>query len=250
SSAVLAGAPTVITVTEARQSGLNVQSDQSGLKAGAGEAKPPSTTTPTTPSTPSVVEVGGVEKSAIYRITPDHAVDTIRSSKESNIYDLLLDSEGLVFSTDEHARIYRWAAGKTTLLAEPGSGETTRLLQSGSNLFAALSNPGRILAFGPAGSAPGSYQSPVHDSPSVARWGHLQWRGNGAAPNFSTRTGNTARPDSTWSPWSDPITALGSSLIKSPPARFIQWRVEFPIGSHASIDTVTVPYLPRNGPPA
>ena len=250
SSAVIASSPTVITVTEAHQGGLNVQSDQSGLKAGAGEAKPPSTTTPTTPSTPSVVEVGGVQKSAIYRIAPDHAVDTIRSSKESNIYDLLLDSEGLVFSTDEHARIYRWNAGKTTLLAEPGSGETTRLLQSGSNLFAALSNPGRILALGAPGSAPGSYQSPVHDSTSVARWGHLQWRGNGGAPNFRTRTGNTVRPDATWSPWSEPITASGSSLIKSPPARFIQWRAEFPIGSHVSIDTVTVPYLPRNGPPA
>lgn len=251
SGAVVAGAPTVITVTEARQSGLNVQSDQSGLKAGAGEAKPPSSATPTTPSAPSVVEVSGVEKSAIYRIGSDHAVETIRSSKESNVYDLLVDSDGLVFSTDEHARIYRWNDGRTTLLAEPGDGETTRLLQSGANLFAALSNPGRIIAFGPAGSSPGSYQSLVHDSTSVARWGHLQWRGTGtAAPTFRTRTGNTARPDTTWSPWSEPLTATGSPLIKSPAARFIQWRAEFPAGSHASIDTVSIPYLPRNGPPA
>ena len=108
SGAVVAGAPTVITVTEARQSGLNVQSDQSGLKAGAGEAKPPSSASPAVPSTPSVVEVAGVEKSAIYRIGPDHAIETIRSSKESNVYDLLVDADGLVFSTDEHARIYRW----------------------------------------------------------------------------------------------------------------------------------------------
>ena len=250
SGAVVAGSPTVITVTEARQSGLNVQSDQSGLKAGAGETKSPSPTTSNTPSTPPVVEVGGVEKSAIYRITPDHTVETIRSSKESNVYDLQLDADGLVFSTDEHARIYRWNSGRTTLLAEPGDGETTRLLQSGSNLFAALSNPGRILAFGRVGSGAGYYQSPVHDSTSVARWGHLQWRGNGTAPNFRTRTGNTARPDATWSQWSEPITASGSSLIKSPPARFIQWRAEFPAGSHASIDTVSIPYLPRNGPPA
>jgi len=253
SGAVVAGAPTVITVTEARQSGLNVQSDQSGLKTGAGEAKSPSSATPSAPSAPSVVEVGGVEKSAIYRIGPDHAIETIRSSKESNVYDLLADADGLVFSTDDHARIYRWNADRTTLLAEPGDGETTRLLQSGSNLFAALSNPGRIIVFGPAGSGAGSYQSPVHDSTSVARWGHLQWRGNGEAPNFRTRTGNTARPDTTWSPWSEPVSlgspAAGSPLIKSPAARFIQWRAEFPAGSHASIDTVSVPYLPRNGPP-
>ncbi len=252
SGAVVAGAPTVITVTEARQSGLNVQSDQSGLKAGAGEAKSPSSTS-SVPSAPSVVEVGGVEKSAIYRIGPDHAIETIRSSKESNVYDLLVDTDGLVFSTDDHARIYRWNADRTTLLAEPGDGETTRLLQSGTSLFAALSNPGRIIVFGPAGSGAGSYQSPVHDSTSVARWGHLQWRGAGEAPNFRTRTGNTARPDTTWSPWSEPLSlgspAASSPLIKSPAARFIQWRAEFPAGSHASIDTVSVPYLPRNGPP-
>jgi hypothetical protein len=255
SGAVVAGAPTVITVTEARQSGLNVQSDQSGLKAGAGEAKSPSSTSPSTPPAPSVVEVGGVEKSAIYRIGLDHAIETIRSSKESNVYDLLVDSDGLVFSTDEHARIYRWNAERTTLLAEPGDGETTRLLQSGANLLAALSNPGRVITFGPAGSGAGSYQSPVHDSTSVARWGHLQWRGAGAAPNLRTRPGNTARPDATWSQWSEPLTldspAAGSPLIKSPAARFIQWRAEFPAGSnHTSIDTVSVPYLPRNGPPA
>lgn len=247
SAAVVATSPTVITVTEAKEN--NVQSDQSGLKTGANEAKPPSSVTPVTPSTPSVVEVSGVEKSAIYRIGPEHAIETIRSSKESNVYDILVDTDGLIFATDEHARIYRWSAERTTLLAEPGDGETTRLLKSGSDLLAALSNPGRILTLGPAGSAAGFYQSPVHDSSSVARWGHLQWRGTGGAPAFRTRTGNTARPDATWSQWSEPITDSSNALIKSPAARFVQWRAEFPAGSHATIDTVSVPYLPRNTPP-
>jgi hypothetical protein len=254
SSGVVIGAPTVITVTEAKQNGLNAENDQSGVKGGTPESKP-SATQPSSGVATSVVEVGGVEKSAIYRIGPGGAVETLRSSKEQNVYDLLLTDDGLLFSTDERGRIYRWSANRTTLVAELGDGTATRLLESHSTLFAALSSPAHVVAFGPAGSSAGSYQSPVHDSISVARWGHLQWRGNpsgsGPQPVFRTRTGNAARPDATWSAWSEPIAdPAGATLIQSPPGRFVQWRAEWPANSHAVVDTVTVPYLPRNGPPA
>ena len=33
-----------------------------------------------------------------------------------------------------------------------------------------------------------------------------------------------ARPDKTWSDWSDPLTNVQDSLIRSPNARYIQWR--------------------------
>jgi hypothetical protein len=135
------------------------------------------------------------------------------------------------------------------LLAEPGDGASTRLLQSGAKLYAALSNPGHLIAFDSTGSGQGSYESQVHDSSSVARWGHLQWHGSGARLTFRTRTGNSARPDATWSQWSEAISDPANALIKSPPARFVQWRAEWPAGSTAQLNTVDVPYLPQNAPP-
>ncbi len=253
--AVVATNPTVITVTEAKRSGLSSDTEQAVPKTSPDQSKTTGSlaSSPAATSNTAVVEVSGVEKSAIYRIHPDRTVETLRSSKEDNVYDLLLDGDAVVFSTDDHGRIYRLSGGRSTLLVEPGDGETTRLLKSGSMLYAALSNPARLFAYGPAGSGTGSYESQVHDSISVARWGHLQWHRGSIGPlsglAFRTRTGNSMRPDATWSAWSAPIADPADALIKSPAARFIQWRAEWPAGSPAKLNTVDVPYLPQNAPP-
>ena len=260
SAAAIATSPTVITVTEAKRSGSDSDADQANVKSAADQVNPAASSTSASAATSNtaVVEVSGVEKSAIYKITPDGVVETLRSSKEENVYDLLLDGASLIFSTDDHGRIYRLTGGETSLIAEPGDGETTRLLEAGTVIYAGLSNPARLLAFGAAGAAVGSYQSPVHDSVSVARWGHLQWHGDVSQDVsrdvsgviFRTRAGNAVRPDNTWSDWSAPITDPANALISSPPARFIQWRAEWPVGSAARINTVDIPYLPENAPPA
>ena len=247
----VAVSPTVITVTAAHNTGVPSDSDQSTVKSAADQSRATasSTSTSSAASNTAVVEVSGVEKSAIYRIRPNRTIETLRSSKEDNIYDLILDGDSVLFSTDDHCRIYRLTGHKTVLLAEPGDGEATRLLHSPSGLYAALSNPARLIAFGPPGTQPGIYESQVHDSASVSRWGHLQWHGTGSGLVFRTRTGNAARPDSTWTEWSSPLTQSSGSLISSPPARFIQWRAEWPAGSNAEVDAVDVPYLPQNAPP-
>lgn len=244
--AVVASTPTVITVTEAHDA-----SDAETMpKPGADQSKTASSvSSAASTSNTAVVEVSGVEKSAIYRIRPDRTVETLRSSKDDNVFDILLDGDSLIFSTDDDGRIYRLTADKTALLAEPGSGETVRLLHSSSGFFAAMSNPARVYSFGPAGAGTGFYESQVHDSNSVAHWGHLQWRGSHSGVAFRTRTGNSARPDATWSSWSTPLNDSAGALIQSPSARFIQWRAEWPEGSTAGITAVDVPYLPQNAPP-
>jgi hypothetical protein len=91
--------------------------------------------------------------------------------------------------------------------------------------------------------ASGWFESPVHDSGSVARWGRLSSKGDARA-SFRTRSGNSARPDDTWSEWSAPVVDTGA--ITSPNARYVQWRAEIFSGS---LDNVTLAYLPQNTPP-
>jgi WD40 repeat protein len=250
SGTVTATTPTVITVTAAKENGIRTESDEA-MKSAADQSRTSASSASASAATSNtaITEVSGVEKSAIYRITPDHVIQTLRSSTVDNVYGLILDGDSLVFSTDDHGRIYRLNGRRATLIAEPGSGETTRLLKIGDDLFAALSNPARLVAFGPAGAGPGSYESQVHDSTSVARWGHLQWHGPGSGISFRTRTGNAARPDATWSGWSEPLSDPATARIASPPARFVQWRADWPAGSTAQITDVSLPYLPQNTPP-
>src|SRR5581483_1260945 len=65
---------------------------------------------------------------------------------------------------------------------------------------------------------------------------------------FQTRTGNSLRPDPTWSDWSAPLRDPQNALITSPNARYIQWRAELS-GPSPIVEDVTVAYLPQNNPP-
>ncbi len=239
----------------------------------AGDVKPPEPNKPVTPpattatptatatvtsATPSAVEVTGVDKSAIYRIRPDNTVEMLWSSKEENVYDLLPTGNQIVFSTDSNGHIYRLSADRRlTLLLQTNEGATTRLLQSGGSVLAATGNLGRIYRMESEIAASGTYESPVYDAGAIARWGHVHWTGDAAGGGIviRTRSGNSLRPDSTWSDWSNPLTASGNGVmdaqITSPNARYVQWRAELSrAGANSpALENVSVAYLPQNSPP-
>jgi hypothetical protein len=236
------------------------------VDAQASEIKPPDPKQPQPPaaasSTPQVstqftpvVDVSGVEKSAVYRINPDNTVETLWSSKEENVYDLLALDRQILFSTDQDGRIYGLAPDRrVTLVTQTNEGETTRLLPSNHSVLAATGNMGRIFRLGEAPGASGSYEAPVHDSGTASRWGSLSWRADvpqGAAIKFRTRSGNSARPDRTWSEWSEPLTDSAGSRITSPNARYIEWKLEMTGSGGATpmLNNVTLAYLPQNSPP-
>jgi hypothetical protein len=244
--------PTTITVTDS-QAGLDVKPKQDG--------KPVVTSTLSTGATAvatQAYEVAGIEKSAIFRIHPDNTVESLWASKDENIYDIVPATEGLLlFATDGQGRVYRLNADrKPTLLLQTNEGETSRLLSSPEGVFATSGSAGKIYKLAPALAAKGEFESPVHDAGNVARWGRLNWRAEvpkGTRIEFRTRTGNSSRPDNTWSEWSPPVVSLDNSAIQSPNARFIQWKMEMFGGSGPSdspqVHFVTAAYLPQNNAP-
>jgi len=183
-------------------------------------------------------------------------VETLGSSKEENVYSLVArppvtgsSGNSLYFSTDGQGRLYRLGADrKATLIVETNEGQATRLLESPDGLVAATGDMGKVFRLAETAGASGSYESPVHDSGSVARWGRVSWRSSGGKVQLETRSGNSARPDKTWSDWSEPLSNSQDSLIKSPNARYIQWRASLE-GPSAAIENVSLAYLPQNNPP-
>jgi hypothetical protein len=229
-----------------------------------GDIKPAEVKTQPAPVTPTpqvttqfnpVVDVSGVEKSAVYRINPDNTVETLWSSKEENVYDVLKLERQILFSTDENGRIYGLSPDRrVTLVTETNEGETTRLLPSEHSVLAATGNMGRIFRLGEKPGPAGSYEAPPHDSGTASRWGSLSWRADLPADctlTFRTRSGNSAKPDRTWSDWSQPLSNPTGSPIASPNARYIQWKAEMTgqEGATPLLNSVTLAYLPQNSPP-
>lgn len=87
------------------------------------------------------------------------------------------------------------------------------------------------------------WTSEVLDAEFHSRWGQLTWRGRGKL-GFETRSGNTERPDATWTDWSSTLTSSGP--IRSPASRFLQLRAKFGIDPGSMIRAVQVYYLPQN----
>ncbi|HKE26721.1 MAG TPA: hypothetical protein VKB88_30420 [Bryobacteraceae bacterium] len=220
------------------------------------QAAQTATTTPQVSTAFSpVVDLSNVEKSALYRINPDNTVETLWSSKDENVYDVLALERQILFSTDQEGRIYGLAPDRrVTLVTQTNEGETTRLLPSNHSVLAATGNMGRIFRLGETPGTGGYYEAPVHDSGTASRWGSLSWRADlpaGCKLEFRTRSGNSSKPDRTWSDWSPALGDPAGSRITSPNARYIQWKAELAGNGSASpiVTSVTLAYLPQNSPP-
>ncbi len=149
------GGTTTVTDSPTMTTSITVTAEA----AAAGEIKPPdpkaqqpaTTTATTTTAATQAVEVSGVERSAIYQIHPDNTVDTLWSSKEENVYDVLPGPTGLLFSTDT-GHIYRLDPERhLTLVVQTGEGDLNRLFRDSSGVLAAAGSGGKIYRLGSAG---------------------------------------------------------------------------------------------------
>lgn len=244
---------TTITV-EAQGPGTEIKPPDPKQAQGAAAGATASTPQVSTQFTP-VVDVSGVEKSALYRINPDNTVETLWSSKDENVYDVLALERQILFSTDQNGRIYGLSPDRrVTLVAQTNEGETTRLLPSNHSVIAATGDMGRIYRLGEQPGASGYFEAPPHDAGTASHWGSLSWRGEtpgGTSMVFRTRSGNSAKPDRTWSEWSAPLSNPAGSAITSPNARYIQWKAELTGANGATpiLNSATLAYLPQNSPP-
>src|SRR5260370_4253551 len=104
-------------------------------------------------------------------MNPDNTVETLWTSKEENVYDLLALEKQVLFSTDQDGRIYGLTPDRrVTLVTQTNEGETTRLLAGEHSELAATANMGRLYRLGAVAGPSGSYVAPVHASSASSRW--------------------------------------------------------------------------------
>ncbi|RPI28721.1 MAG: hypothetical protein EHM61_04085 [Acidobacteria bacterium] len=204
-------------------------------------------------------ESKGPKKTEIYRIDKNNRVEIIYSSNDGLTYDVVVRPDGNVLvATSNKGRIVSIDPRRfPTYLAQTTEEQVTQLIERSGRLYAATSNLGKVFLVGGKSSAAATYESKVFDAGMTASWGSIRWqsKGSGQVPGIRifTRSGNTSNADQTWTSWDGPYPDGGSAPIKSAPARFIQWKVEFPEKSGAispgqseGIDMVTVSYLQQN----
>lgn len=190
-------------------------------------------------------------RSAVVRIVPDGGADILWSSTSVTAFAVAAAPQGgVLVGTSDKGRVYLVSEdGRDTLLLQSTEGQISSLIGRGNDVFATTSNQGKLFRFGRETVSEGNYESPVRDARIVSSWGRVWWRGRGPI-EMQTRTGNSERPDMTWSEWSAIYKDAGGSQIESPRARFVQWRVVLRAApgrpGEPVLEDVGVAYQPRN----
>lgn len=195
-------------------------------------------------------------KGGVYRIDAGGANELIWEFHDDQPFDLAVEDDGsLVVATGNGGKIYRLAGEpwRAMLVTRVDAQQVTSILAAGTARYFATSNPAHIVRVDSGRAAEGQYLSEVKDAGTVASWGTLTWRAIESAPGqvqILTRSGNTAVADDTWSDWDGPYHFADGEHVKSPPARYLQWKAVLK-GQQADkagpvLVSLSMAYLQRN----
>ena len=205
-------------------------------------------------------------KSVVYRVLPDGANEIIWNSNDVTGFSLEgnPNGSGVFVGTSDKGRIYAVTnRGQETLLLQSNEGQISTFQKFGEQIFATSSNSGKLYRFSSNVSTDsfeneGTYESTVLNARSSAVWGRIWWRSSGNVI-LQTRSGNTEKPNETWSQWSANYTNQKGAQISSPKAKYLQWRAilnretlgttvrtNLTIDSGIFVDDVQISYLPGN----
>ncbi len=204
--------------------------------------------------TPTPKVTGGSE---ILRIEPDGYPRLVWSDNEELVYALAFDGEGrLLFGTGNEGRIYRLDTGHlhTMLLKLPPTQVTALQVSEDGRLLAATSNVGKLYAIGPGLENQGSFEGEVLDAKFFSFWGRICYEGfdGGGKVAIMTRSGNLDRPQQNWSVWQEADLNSHDGRVKSPAARFLQYKVILsaaPDGRSPEVSSVEAAFMHKNVAP-
>jgi hypothetical protein len=198
------------------------------------------TDTPTVaagPRRPGAAAAAASPRSEVLAISPSGVVESLWTFSEDTIYGLLWQDGKLWVATGLDGKLYRWADQQMLLEKQVDERQIVAVLPGEPGPVLATTNAAALFRVVRGSETSGTYTSPALDAEQLARFGTFSWQGDspaGSAVRFSFRSGASAEPDATWSPWSEPREGGEIPLASLPKGRFVQWRAELRAGAGGS----------------
>lgn len=184
-------------------------------------------------------------KGVLYRFDAHGRPEKMMKHDDTHYLSLSLDEQGRAYvGTGANGRVYTVDdAHVITLLADTDERQVGAVHVANGKGFIATSDPPVVHRIIGRGGQDAVWTSKVLDATLRAKFGTLSWRATGAL-ELSTRSGNTATPDGTWTAWSNPHTQAGA--ITSDAGRYMQVRARWARDPNAVLNEVTVPFVTDN----
>ena len=192
------------------------------------------------------------QKSEVYRLDRQGFAEKIWNSSEEQVYTILPESDSTyLLGTGASGKVYRLSRdGEKSYLGRFDPSHVVRLLKIGREVVGCTANPGRVVVLRDQENRQGEYVSPVYDAKLPSRWGSMMWRSRGKGTvELYTRSGNTKKPDETWSPWQGPLRDSQGEHVSSPVGRFFQWKLTLKGERDLEVRDLALTFLRKNAPP-
>ncbi|NNE09340.1 MAG: WD40 repeat domain-containing protein, partial [Gemmatimonadetes bacterium] len=193
------------------------------------------------------------KKALLYRVDPGGAVELFWASDAEFIFALVMRENGnlLVGTGSPGTLVELTPDGESTIWKELAESQLLKFHAWAGDFVFGTGNQGHVYRVGPDRASEGEYTSETMDAANVARWGNLRWWGETegkADVVFETRSGNTEEPDDTWSEWEEIRDEDRGGKVRSPAARFLQWKAKLTGDDESGpqVERVRVAYKEHN----
>ncbi|HEX3127012.1 MAG TPA: WD40 repeat domain-containing protein [Thermoanaerobaculia bacterium] len=196
-------------------------------------------------------------RSELLSISPAGVVESLWSFTADTVYDVLWSQGRLWAATGLEGKLYSWADRQLLLEKDVDERQIVALLPGPAGPAFATTNGSALYRVTAQTEKTGTYTSAVLDAGQASRFGTFRWRGEtpggtggggGGGVRFSFRSGMSAEPDRTWSPWTAAKRGEEITLEDLPRGRYVQWKAELQAGSGASpvLNTAELSYRQEN----
>lgn len=191
-------------------------------------------------------------RSEVLRIGPDGQVESLADLDEETLFTLRWVRGRLWIGTGLEGKLYRWTADEELVLEKDvEERQVVALMEDDPGPAFATTNAAAIYRVTGGTEREGTYTSAALDAGQIARFGRFSGRAEaprGADLTFSFRSGMSAEPDRTWSPWTEPRSGVEIQIADLPRGRYVQWRAHFRAGNGTSpvLFGAELSYLQRN----
>lgn len=204
---------------------------------------------------PKPVIIPSISKGGVIKIQPNGMIKNIWQQPTDQVQSIaLLEDQTLLAGAGDKGRLYRIDSQDESSYLLNFEASQIIAMKPGiaGKVWIATSNLAKIFQLEPEFEKKGSYESEVFDAQTLTQWGSIQWEEQlppGCSIKLATRSGNTEKQNSTWSRWSE---LNKGEVIKSPVARFLQWKMELSSNrgtDSPKVNNIKVSYLQQNLPP-
>ena len=199
-----------------------------------------------------------LRKSELYRVHPDGYTEFLWMGRDTTAFSMAVAADGAALvGTGDKGVIYaiRGRQEISTVARLEGQQVTALLPAARDGWTAVTSNLGAVWSIAPHQATEGVWESETLDARIFSAWGLAVVDGAipaGARVTLASRSGNTSKPEKTWSDWVDADPNGRDFALNSPAARYVQVRVKLAAADATRgpvLDRVTIYFTQRNLPP-